>query len=102
MSGSKRSHLLSILSLTALAAWLAASPVLARQDPPTFRGGVSLVSLNVVVKDSRGRTIRDLAGADFEVLDQGRTVRLADFRMDDDAVSIAVLLDTSGSMRLGA
>ncbi len=102
MLGSKKLHLLSILSLVAMAAWLAASPVQARQDPPTFHGGVNLVSLNVVVKDNRGRAIRDLAGGDFEVLDQGRSVRLTDFRMDDDAVSVAVLLDTSGSMRLGS
>jgi VWFA-related protein len=100
MSG-MRGRLISVLSLVAATVWLAGDIALARQDPPTFRGGINLVSLNVVVKDSRGRAIRDLAGGDFEVLDQGRAVRLTDFRVDDDPVSLAVLLDTSGSMSLG-
>jgi len=95
-------RLISVLSLAAAAAWLAGIAVLAYQEPPTFRGGVNLVSLNVVVKDAKGRAIRDLRGGDFEVLDQGRVVRLTDFRMDDDPVSVAVLIDTSGSMSLGS
>ena len=96
-----RARLISVLSLVATVLWPAGHMVMARQGPPTFRGGINLVSLNVVVKDSRGRVIRDLAGRDFEVLDQGRAVRLTDFRVSDDPVSIAVLLDTSGSMSLG-
>jgi len=94
-------RLIAVLSLTVAVGWPAVGTVSARQDPPTFRGGINLVSLNVVVKDSRGRVIRDLTGADFEVRDQGRTVRLADFRVSDDPISVAVLIDTSGSMSLG-
>lgn len=83
-------------------AWLACGIVIARQDPqPTFRGGVNAVSLNVVVKDSRGRAIRNLAGADFQVFDQGRAVQLSDFRLGEGPVSVAILIDTSGSMRIG-
>ncbi|HEX5068616.1 MAG TPA: VWA domain-containing protein [Vicinamibacterales bacterium] len=92
---------ISVLSLVAAAICLTGVAVRARQEPPTFRGGINLVSLNVVVKDSRGRAIRNLSGGDFEVFDQGKPVRLADFRVDDDPVSLAVLLDTSGSMTLG-
>lgn len=96
-----RSRLISVLSWAVAVVCLAGGAVVA-QEPPTFRGGINLVSLNVVVKDSHGRAIRDLSGRDFEVFDQGRSVRLSDFRVDDDPVSVAVLLDTSGSMSLGA
>jgi len=96
-----RLRVISILSLVGAVA-LAGGVVRARQGPPTFHGGINLVSLNVVVKDSHGRAIRNLSGGDFEIFDQGRAVRLSDFRVDDDPVSIAVLIDTSGSMGLGA
>src|SRR4051794_9919988 len=89
-SSTMKWRLISVLSLAVAAAWLAGIVVLAQQEPPTFRGGINLVSLNVVVKDGKGRTIRDLQGGDFEVLDQGRAVRLTDFRVDDDPVSLAV------------
>ncbi len=94
------SRLISVLLLVVAGICLG-GVIASGQEPPTFRGGINLVSLNVVVRDSHGRAIRDLSGADFEVFDQGRAVRLADFRVDDDPVSLAVLVDTSGSMNLG-
>jgi len=57
--------------------------------------------LNVIVRDDHGRAITGLAGKDFEVLDAGRAVNLSDFRVGEEAISVAVLLDTSGSMRIG-
>ena len=81
---------------------IASGIVTAGQLPgPTFRSGISGVSLNVIVKDNRGRPIRDLVGADFQVFDQGRAVRIDDFRVGEEPVSIALLIDTSGSMRIG-
>lgn len=83
--------------------WLACGIVKAQQDSrPAFRASVSRVSLNVVVKDSRGRAIRNLVGSDFQVFDQGRLVNVSEFRNSEEPVSIAILVDTSGSMRLGA
>jgi VWFA-related protein len=73
----------------------------AQDSRPVFRTGVSQVSLNIVVKDRRGRPISDLLLKDFEVFDQGRPVPLRDFRSGVEPVSIAVLIDTSGSMRMG-
>jgi VWFA-related protein len=82
--------------------FLAAGIVLSAQEPrPTFRSGISAVTVNVVVKDARGRPITNLAPHDFEVFDQGRRVELRDFRAGEEPVSIAVLIDTSGSMGLG-
>jgi Ca-activated chloride channel homolog len=71
------------------------------QEPATFRAGASRVMLNVVVKDGRGRPIKDLLLKDFQVLDEGRAVDVHDFRTGIEPVSIALLIDTSGSMRLG-
>ena len=80
----------------------AGEPNVAAQDPrPTFRASVARVSLNVVVKDDRGRSITDLELKDFQILDQGQPVVGADLRAGEEPVSIAVLIDTSGSMKMG-
>jgi Ca-activated chloride channel family protein len=73
----------------------------AQDQRPTFRAGTSRVSLNVVVKDHKGRPIRGLDRDEFEVFDQGRPVHIDDFRAGEEPVSLALLIDTSGSMRLG-
>ena len=73
-----------------------------QESRPTFRAGVSRVSLNVVVRDSHGRAIRNLVGSDFQVFDHGRAVQITDFRAGEEPVSLAILVDTSGSMGLGA
>lgn len=89
--------------MTILSFCLASGAVAAGQDrPPAFRVAASRVSLNVVVKDYRGRAITNLARRDFQVLDQGRAVAVDDFRTGEESVSIAILIDTSGSMRLGS
>jgi len=76
--------------------------VIAQQDPhPTFRAGVSRVSLSVVVRDARGRPVTGLSAADFQVFDEGHAVAVSDFRTEDQPVSISLLIDTSGSMRIG-
>jgi VWFA-related protein len=73
------------------------------QEPdirPSFTSGVSLVPISAVVKDARGRIVRNLAREDFEVLENSQTRPILDFRATDHgAVSLAVLFDTSGSMR---
>src|SRR5438045_4920490 len=74
-----------------------------RQEPaqlPTFNAGVDLVSVSVVVKNQKGRPVTGLSRKDFELFDSGRMRDIADFRSDASAVSVAMLLDTSGSMRI--
>jgi Ca-activated chloride channel homolog len=85
------------LAMAAVAGW----PVTAQNPRTTFLGGVSRVTLNVVVRDSHGRAITGLAGQDFQVFDEGRPVNLSDFRIGEEPVSVAILVDTSGSMGLG-
>src|SRR2546425_2271709 len=69
-------------------------------QPPTFKAGVDLVSVSVVVKNQKGRPVTGLSRKDFELFDSGRLRDIADFRSEDSAISVAMLLDTSGSMRI--
>lgn len=68
--------------------------------PPvaTFKSSVDLVRVSAVVRDRKGRFVRDMAIRDFEVLDGGELRRIQEFRHDDSAVSVALLFDVSGSM----
>lgn len=72
------------------------------QDPvPTFRSGVSLVSVSAVVKDRRGRPVRNLTRDDFQVLENGAARPIVDFGVSDEGpVTFGVLVDQSGSMKL--
>ncbi len=38
---------------------------------PTFRSAVSLVSVSAVVKDRRGKPVRNLTRGDFQVFENG-------------------------------
>ena len=91
-------HLL--VALAALAA-IAELPSLAHaQDRPTFSAGVSLVPITAVVRDTRSRLVRDLAREDFQVLENSQPRQILGFRSTDRGpISLAVLFDTSGSMR---
>lgn len=41
-------------------------------DTPTFRSGVQLVEVDVIVTDGEGKPVRDLALEDFEIVEDGR------------------------------
>jgi len=70
------------------------------EAPPvvTFKSSVDLVRVSAVVRDRKGRFVRDLAVRDFEIFDGGVNRRIKEFRTDDSAVSVALLFDASGSM----
>jgi Ca-activated chloride channel family protein len=68
---------------------------------PVFRSSVDLVSVTAVVRDRNGRLVRDLERDDFEVFDAGVRRPIVEFApAEDGPVSLAVLFDTSGSMRV--
>jgi hypothetical protein len=69
-------------------------------QPPTFKASVDLVSVSVVVNNHDGRPVTGLSRKDFELFDAGRVRDIADFRSESTPVSVAVLLDTSGSMQV--
>jgi len=99
-----RSDLINVTAAMLVAVAAGVETVSAQQTQPsippvaTFRASVDLVRVSAVVRDRKGRFVRDLAVRDFEVLDGGEPRRIQEFRHDDSAVSIALLFDVSGSM----
>ena len=71
------------------------------QSQITFRAGVEVVTVGAAVRDGRGRVIRDLKKSDFQVIDSGSPIEIRDFYAGDSPISLAVLLDISGSMAVG-
>jgi Ca-activated chloride channel family protein len=68
----------------------------------TFRSAVDLVTIQASVRDARGRTVQGLTRADFEVRDNGQLRPVLDFRADRQSpVTVAILVDMSGSMSIG-
>ena len=73
----------------------------AKAQEATFRSGIEAVSVSVSVRDSRNRVVRDLKQDDFQVIDSGFGKPIKDFWAGDAAISLAILLDISGSMAVG-
>jgi len=72
------------------------------QAVPTFKSAVDLVPISAVVRDRKGRLVTSLTRADFQILDKGEPRRILDFQIDRTSpVSVALLVDVSGSMRIG-
>jgi Ca-activated chloride channel homolog len=87
---------------TALAAQSPAS-VQSEQALPTFKSAVEAVPISAIVRDRRGRMVTTLTAGDFQVLDKGERRTILDFQTDQSSpITLAILVDTSGSMRVGA
>jgi VWFA-related protein len=72
-------------------------------QPVKFRSSLDLVSVAVVVRGADGRAVSDLQAKDFEVLDRGTAQPIVQFHRGGDAdARLALLVDSSGSMVLGA
>jgi Ca-activated chloride channel family protein len=99
-SGWTRSALpLLVLTLGGVAAAPAAAQT---ADASVFRSAVDYVSITAVVRDERGRTVPSLSREDFEVLDAGHPRPIVDLQAATTSpASVALLLDGSGSMRVG-
>jgi VWFA-related protein len=67
----------------------------------TFKAGVEAVTVSVAVRDESGKVVRGLKKSDFEILDSGFGKDIKDFYVGDAPISLAVLLDISGSMAVG-
>jgi VWFA-related protein len=68
----------------------------------TFRSAVDLVTIQASVKDARGRIVSGLTTTDFEVRDNGELRPILSLRSDRQSpLSLAILVDMSGSMRVG-
>jgi Ca-activated chloride channel family protein len=64
----------------------------------TFRSGVDLVALSVVVTDSRDKFVSGLSSADFNVFEDGVPQEVSFFSATPVPMDLALLLDTSASM----
>lgn len=74
------------------------------QDQPraTFKSSVEVVSVSAVVKDRKGRFVSGLEPRDFVVSEGGEERKILDFRAETDGpVKLGLLVDASGSMRVG-
>lgn len=67
--------------------------------PAKFRTTVEMVSLNVTVTDAQRRLLRGLSSQDFRVLEDGVPQEIALFTGETVPLDVAVLLDTSTSVR---
>lgn len=71
-------------------------------QPQTFRTATDVVTIQASVRDKRGRPLKGLTTADFEVRDNGQPRPILSFRSDlRSPVSLAILVDMSGSMGVG-
>jgi len=66
-----------------------------------FRSSAERVTVAVVARDHNGRPLRGLSTHDFQVTDDGQAREILDFRNDLGPVSVALLVDSSGSMFIG-
>jgi Ca-activated chloride channel family protein len=65
---------------------------------PSFRVGVDIVSLNVIVTEAGGRYVTDLSAEDFNVFEDGVKQEVTFFNKTNLPIALALLLDTSASM----
>jgi VWFA-related protein len=95
-------HVLAALFVFALAVALPA-PLTAeagQDQQPLFRASVNVVTISAVVRDKQGRFVPALSKDDFTVLDNGQKRPIIEFQADDNGpISVALLVDASGSMR---
>jgi Ca-activated chloride channel family protein len=63
-----------------------------------IKTSVDLVLVNVTVTDSHDRLIHNLNSSDFLLVDGKNLQRIRYFSSEDAPISVAVILDTSGSM----
>jgi Ca-activated chloride channel family protein len=90
-----------IIGGAALALFLSADGAKGQVPVPpvaSFKASIDMVRIAAVVRDGKGRFVRDLTARDFEVVDGGQTRPIADLQADIAGISIAILFDVSGSM----
>ncbi|MEP7310914.1 MAG: VWA domain-containing protein [Acidobacteriota bacterium] len=72
------------------------------QQPQVFRSAADIVTIQASVRDARGRIVSNLMQNDFEVRDNGQVRPILSLRSDRQSpISLAILVDMSGSMQIG-
>lgn len=94
-----------VSALTAIAVCLCSWPVRGQSPQPdvVFRSRVDVVSVAAVVRDRQNRVVSSLTREQFQVFDAGQPQSILDVQADASLpATVALLVDGSGSMRLGA
>jgi len=79
--------------LVAILGWLAVT----QAQPPRFRSGIDVVTVDVLVTDG-ARTVSGLRAEDFELRDSGVAQEIDSVSVDTVPVSMLLALDTSNSV----
>ena len=80
--------------------WSAPQTAGAQDGQPRFRASVNVVTISAVVRDKQGRFVPGLTKHDFTILDNGEKRPIVEFQPDENGpISVALLVDASGSMR---
>ena len=80
----------------------APNPQQETQQPPRFKSSIDVVSVAAVVRDRKGRFVSDLSKEDFKIVEGGVPRKILDFRAEANGpVKMALMVDISGSMRVG-
>jgi Ca-activated chloride channel family protein len=87
-----------LLSVTLLAAAVAATSAAQEPDVVVFKSRIEQVAVAALVRDSRGRLVTDLKSSDFELFDDGQKRKLTNVWSEPSPASVAILMDASGSM----
>jgi len=68
-----------------------------QQTRPTFRSGISTVSVYATARASDGRLVPDLTKEDFEIKDNGKPRDITVFSREIVPITVTLMLDMSGS-----
>lgn len=90
--------IISVSIAAAAVAVLSAQAPPARQEVPTFREGVQLVEVDVIITDRHGNPVRDLTKDDFEILEDNRAQSVRTFSLVDLPVPPRAPEVTSGGI----
>ncbi len=98
MRSARYSFLAFALTLLSLRGQIVLNPP---RDLATFTSDVELVNVLCVVRDKTGTYSKDLAKADFVILENGKPQNIKLFAKETDApLRVALLIDTSGSVAM--
>ena len=81
-----------------VAALIALAATAAAGQQSVFRTGTRVVAVYATVQDRAGRLVHDLPVEAFEILDNGKPAEIVQFSNDPQPLTVALLLDMSGSM----
>ena len=73
--------------------------VVTRKIDVSFAVRVNRVELNAAIKDKDGHFATQIGKDDLTVLEDGKKVQILDFSLETRPLSVALILDTSGSMQ---